>query len=482
MGGAHGYVPIVDQWTATLTWAWQKAHRAVGLDAGGILLLQTAALTIGIYLVLRSRLGRAAAAAWTTLVLLAPPAFGLVGLVGRDAWFTASCVLAVGMAVLGVRETGSRTRTAALLAGVAFAAIAIAARQNGLTAVAPILVALAVPALDVVWERGREPRLLRRHPALAATAIGALATCLIGAAGVLASNSVRDRASHPEVVTYLYDLGYLTAQAKRQLVPSMPYASVATQTVDEVQRRWRPHNAIVMRTYDPAWGIDADTRAVKNARVRPRGLAEQRFGEVVGLLHLRTNLFLTESEVTMLEQAWRDAVRDRPLDYLRGRWELWLLQIGVGRPADATRIPGSTPGTYGYEPPAFPALSQAASAYARFWGSGGDLDLTGGPIHTAWIYLLVCVAGLALALPRFPRAMRLAAALPAAALGLQVGLFFMAPAAVWRFQVLTVYAAMVVAILLVRVAFEARSEVLDRVARPAGEQPATADANRQGDP
>lgn len=89
------------------------------------------------------------------------------------------------------------------------------------------------------------------------------------------------------------------------------------------------------------------------------------------------------------------------------------------------------------------------------WGIGPETSTVGGAIHHAWIYLLVCLLGLLLAMPRFTLRVRLAAALPAAAIGLQAGLFFMAPSAQWRFQLLTVYAAMIVVVFAVRLAIEA---------------------------
>lgn len=430
LAGVHGELPIVDQWTATLTWAWQKAERLIGLGSGGVLLIQTAAFTAGVYLVLRSCLTRIAAATCAILVLLAPPTFGFLGLVGRDAWFVAGCTLAVGMGVTATRIPGHRTRAVAIVFGVAMAALALAARQNALTAVAPILVALSVATIDLAGERGRAGAFGRR-PLLAASGCGLAAAAAIAAATMLADHTFRDRALHPEVLTYLYDLGYLTLETDQQLIPHLPYTSVATQTVAEMRRRWQPHNALIMRFHNPALAVQG--RSPKDRH---------------------TKLVLAEAEVEQISNAWREAVMAHPVDYLRGRWGLWRLQAGIGHVPGYARAVESTPGTYGYEPPAFPALSRAASDYAERWGTGRGTDTTGGAIHRAWIYLLVCAAGLLLALPRFPRAVRLTAALPAAALGLQLGLFFLAPAAEWRFQLLAVYAAMIVAILAARLAFD----------------------------
>jgi hypothetical protein len=412
--GVHGEIPVVDHWTATLTWLWRQGHLLVGLDLGGVLFVQTVVLIVGVYLVLRSGLSRMAAAVVTVLILLAPPTFGFVGMVGRDMWFVAACVLAAGCAVAATRWTGRAPRAAAVGAGVLAAAIAITARQNGFLAVAPVLVALAAPALALARERGVGGGWSPRRSAVTAVALGLLATLAISAASTLSDRTTRDLAAHPEVMTYLYDLGYLTLATDRQLIPDLSREALPVQTQPEVRERWQPSTSLYMRADPDGEGERAGGRAV-----------------------------LSDEEADRVEQSWRTAVLDHPGDYLQGRFGLWRRQLGIGfTPGYVRAMPND-------QDPALPGLSDVATDYAGIWGTGPEPSTLGGPLHHAWIYLLVCLLGLALALPRFPAAVRAAAALPAAGVGLQVSLFFLAPSVQWRYQLLAAYAAMIVVALAV---------------------------------
>jgi hypothetical protein len=417
-GGALGDFPIVDHWTATLTWAWRQGQELVGLGVGGVFLLQTVALLVGIYLVLRSALDRMAAAVLAVLLPFAPPVFGFAGLVGRDMWFVAGCLLAVGLAIAATRWAGRRSRAFAVAAGVLVAFIAITARQNGFVAMVPVLVGLAVPALALARERGLGPWSARRT-AVTAVALGLLATFAISAASTLTDRATRDMALHPEVMTYLYDLGYLTLATDRQLIPALSRDALPAQTRAEVRERWSPSTSLYMRA-DPDGGG-------------------------------RRRLVLSNAEVSGIEHAWRTAIRDHPGDYLQGRLGLWRRQLGIGfTPRFVRAVPD-------YQRPAFPALSDVASDYADVWDAGPESRVVGGLPHHAWMYLLVCLLGLLLLLPRFPLAVRVAATLPAAGVGLQVGLFFLAPSVQWRYQLLTVYAAMIVLVLAGRLVLARRN-------------------------
>ena len=61
--------------------------------------------------------------------------------------------------------------------------------------------------------------------------------------------------------------------------------------------------------------------------------------------------------------------------------------------------------------------------------------------------------GLTFLLPRFPGPLRMVGVLMAAAVGLQVGLFFLAPSVELRFQLLTLYAAMIAVAVAARLAY-----------------------------
>lgn len=360
LAGARGDLPIVDHWSPTLTWTWQIAYSLFGLESGGVFLLQTVTFAAGVYLVLRSCFSRVAAALLTTVVLMSPPAFGFVGLVGRDAWFLSSAFLVAGLAVGGIRWTDRRARQAAIVGGCIAAAIAIAARQNGFTAVAPLLVGLAVPAIELLRERRSARRLTRRRLAVSAGAAGVGATMLILVTVLGVGAMVRDRAAYPETYTYLYDLGYLTRLTDEQLIPRLSREALPVQTPAEVRERWRSTSSTHMRA-------DPNGRTFAESGVRA---------------------LLTRDEAERLAQAWRDAVREHPLDYLRGRLGLWTRQIGIRHTPPYAWAPVPTQGSYGYEAPAFPALSDLATDYASRW-AGAEGGLGGGALHHAWAYLLV---------------------------------------------------------------------------------------------
>lgn len=244
-------------------------------------------------------------------------------------------------------------------------------------------------------------------------AVGVAATAVLLAGTLGLTSAARDRAAHPQIYTYLYDLGYLTQHGDRRVIPPLPREAQPVQTVAEVRDRWRPTTSIYTRWFPER-------------------------GEEMGL-----RLFYTNAEAERLAAAWGSAIRADPLGYLRGRFGLWRRQIGIGHTPDYAMILATPANPVGYREPAFSALSDAAADYASHWGSGPGVESRGGgPLHHVWIYLLACMAGSLLALPRFPAAVRMAATLPLAGLGLQVGLFFLAPSVQFRYELLTVYAGL----------------------------------------
>lgn len=431
---------ISDQRSPVLTWAWRQAYRLTQVGPGFVLLAQTTALTAGLYLLLRSVLKRAVAAVLAVLVLFAPPTFGFVGLVGRDAWFTACALLALGLGVAAVRWTGRPQRIAVVLAVIA-AATAIAARQNGFTAVLPIAVALTPTALGLVRGPARLRALAGRRPRATAITVATLAT--VGALGgtVVAAKLVVDNPRHPQIWTQLYDLGYLTLQRDEQLIPSLPRTHQPVQTPAEVRDRWQNTTSIFMR-FDPDLNFAPGSA--------PKAL--------------------TDDMAVKIGDAWRTAIVESPVDYIRGRFGLWKRQLGIGHAPWYSMVLENQPNPWGYDGPAFPELGELAADYANHWGAWPG-SLTGGTVHHVWIYLLVAVFGLAFALPRFPPQVRMLGALSAAAVGLQVGLFFLAPSVQLRYQTLTIYAGLIVFCAAVRMLL-ARMRPLGRraSARPSALQ------------
>lgn len=423
---------ISDHRSAVTTWLWRQAYLVFDAGPGVALLTQTTMLAVGCYLVLRSVYGRIVAAALSTALLLAPPTFGFVGLVGRDVWFVAPCILGVGIAVT-VARTVPRGRLGiaglwVLLAlGAALGALAVATRQNGVAAVLPVMVVLAGAGLLLLAQTARLPTRIRSHPILSAITIGVLATAIAGAGTLAATSAIRSWKDYPEVYTQLWDLGYMTMERSERFIPSLPRNVAPVQTISEVRERWRPTTSIYMR-----WSDDFQTGSEP---------------------------FDAET-AKVLARAWRTAILDHPLTYLEGRFSLWKSQLGIGHTPWYSMVVATAQNPHGLDGPHFPALSDMAVDYATFWAAR-EGQLTGSTVHHAWMYLLACIAGLALLASRFPPQVRAVGALGAVGIGVQVGLFFLAPSVQWRYQLLTVYAGMLIvlvsAALLVKAAQARRS-------------------------
>lgn len=430
---------ISDQLSPVLTWVWRQAYRVTGLGPGAILALQTVALSGGLYLVLRAAFGRIAAAALAVLALLAPPAFGLVGLVGRDAWFVSACLIATGLAVAAQRWPAGRVRLGALALGATAALVAIAARQNAFTAVAPIMVGLAVPAVAEL-ARGRAHRawIVRRRRA-AALALGVGATIVALAGTVLAGLAVRDKASHPETYTFLYDLGHLSLAENRRFIPRLPRDVQPVQRLAEVREHWLPTSSLPLRLHGAGWFNAIELlRAPAQTPLRIRRFeSDGTLGPVEVLADYR------DRDAARLASAWRDAVIGHPGAYLAGRMGLWRRSIGIGSPPIGVMSSKLWPNPWGYEEPSFPVLADAARGWTRTWVD--PETLTGSDIHRVWPYLLVCLLGTLLLLRRFPAPVRTVGLLMVAVIGLQVGLFFLAPSVELRFHLLAIYGAMIAA-------------------------------------
>jgi hypothetical protein len=301
------------------------------------------------------------------------------------------------------------------VAGLVAAAVAVVARQNGFTAIFPIVVALALLSMGSL--RGRNTRLGRmtaRRPTLAAIGAGAVVITAFVGANSLLTTALRDATDHPAIYTELYDLGYLTVHLQRRFIPSLPRAVQPVQTVADMRGRWLPSTSIYMR-WDP------------KLQFAP-GSAPQPYDAAAA---------------KRLDRGWRNAVLDHPLAYVEGRFGLWKRQLGIDYTPAYAMVLRTPPNPWGYGHPAVPGLSRLAARYANHWGAYPG-SLTGGPLHHVWPYGICCLLGLALfPLRRFPAPVRVLGALMAAAVGLQVGLFLFAPSAQLRYELLTVYAALV---------------------------------------
>lgn len=397
---------ISDHRSAIDTWLWRQAWLVVGAGPGFLLSVQILAVVVGLYLILRATFTRVPAAAIAFVLPLTPPLIGWVYVIGRDMEFVAPCLLAMGLAV-GALRWPARFAWPAIAAGVVLAALATTARQNGVTAVWPIMIALAAVGIRLLAIRYESPRALAHRRVLAIVTgsvltLGALGVMLIGTSAV---TRVRE---YPEVYTQLWDLGYMTVQRDERMIPVLPASMQPAQTIAEVRERWQPTDSIYMR-FDRALTQGAE--------------------------------IYSDAAAAKLRAAWLDAIEDHPFLYLRGRLDSWRHQLGIGFTPPYTHVAVPPPNQWNYRP-ALAGLSQAVIDYAGWWEVGHGP--TNGIVYHAWIYLLLSVGGLVLLLPRFSAGARMIGLFAAASVSSQVGLFFLSPAAHWRYQLLTVYAGMVV--------------------------------------
>ncbi len=411
---------IGDHRSALATWLWRECWLAIGAGPAFFFVPQVVATVGGLYLVLRAALSRLPAAVATAVTMWSPWTVGFIGSIGRDMWFVSACLLALGLAIGSLRWP-RRVGIAAIALGVVLTVVATSSRQNGVTAVVPIAVALAVAALRLLPPDSALARLSGTRAALVALAAGVAVTAAGLAVSVVGTSAVTRVEEHPEVYTQGWDLGYMTVERDEQMIPSLPRAMLPTQTIAEVRERWSPTTSLYMR-FD---------------RTLTKG----------------PELF-DEAAARRLSDAWRTAIEEHPLLYLRGRFGLWTRQLGIGDTPWHTWIEGMAANDFGYDETAFPGLTRTAVDYARFWSVDGPAN---GFIYRAYLFLLLCCGGLVLLSRRFPLAVRMIGLLAAAGITAQLGLFLLAPSVQWRYQLLTVYAGFAAVCVAVTVVLRARA-------------------------
>ena len=116
----------------------------------------------------------------------------------------------------------------------------------------------------------------------------------------------------------------------------------------------------------------------------------------------------------------------------------------------------------GYEPWLSGLHGVADDYLAAFTDPGDDdfvLDLSGGPLFSVWIYLLGAIAAALVLLRRgMPAATQIAGALALSAVTLQIGLYVLAMAIAYRFELPVVVAALLTVPVAVAVVARGRRE------------------------
>lgn len=335
-----------DVWAPFITWIWQPLY-SLGMGAGWVMLGQVVVMALSVGVVLR-RLGvRGAWAPPLTFALCISPVFYASAIsVMRDTWFLCSLLVAIGCVL-----SPPRRRTMVLL--VVAVVLAIASRQNAAPAVAVV----------VAWGAWRWGPWAGRRRLLATAATGLLAP-----AAVLLSLAVWETAigvdqEHPETAVFVGDLDEMSGRVDRMLMPEIvvdpPF------TLDEFRTS-------TIYALDTLW-----------------------FG------NRRASLRQTDAVHAEIAQAWRDSVREYPVVYLKGRWQLFTRQVGWSGPPAIAYFPADI-GTSRSPRPHFPEAASKASTYLSWFAHEGDWRF-GGWVHRAWVWWALVTATAAWQWLRFRR-------------------------------------------------------------------------------
>ncbi len=369
----------------------------LGIGPGWVLTAQVSAFAAGCYLLLRATLGRLAAALGASAIVLFPPVFGNLGILGRDAWFVSTLLLAFGCAATAARRTG-RARVAWLAGIVLMSWLCLAARQNAAAAVALALVAL-VALLLPAWAS-------RRRLVAVAVAGGLALTLGLMGMQVVAQNALGVQDVNPEQYLYMYDLGALSHDEHRNLFPR----SVLFGDISDIEARWNKDSMAAL-----VYPSDAPIHPWPLPEPRERALAS----------------------------TWRSQIGKDPLAYLNERARLWLRQVSVTRDPVWIYHPVIDPNNREFAV-RFSGPNRAAKRYVEAFAINENLD--GGPLFWVWPYLLACAALAVVLLRRRSAPVLVLGALALAAVTYQSGLFVGAMGTVFRFEFPIVVIAVVTAV------------------------------------
>jgi hypothetical protein len=362
------------------------------------------ALVAGLYLIARLLLPRPAALLVAVLVAAFPPVLTYGVLIGTDAWFTSFVVCGFGLAARCARTRGLSRTVGAVLA-VLCAYLAQAARPTALPAVMAMLCALALVLLTP-WLRG-----WRR--ALGTAVVSIVGTALVfGAAQGVDRLVLHSIQGHPEQETYDYDLVGMSIIEHRMLLPRDIYPK---QDLAYLRR----HSS-------------------------PEGLSPLFWGQFAAIPPL-----VLGPPLDSLQRAWLTAIREQPMTYLGVRWENALWQLDIHGNANAIEQGPPQPPGFGYHP-AFPDLHSQAQAYldtGAVRGARGSLQ--GGPLRTAWVYVLVLLLAVVGGLASRRRTGGILALLALGILLYSVEIALFSPGVVFRYMYPAITAGTLLSVLLV---------------------------------
>ena len=270
-------------------WVWG----ALNLPLEVMIVSQIAGFALAVHLMLARWLRPVVALVGTGLVAAVPTTLGWLGHIGKDQWSAVALLLAIAV-LARIPDTAARHRGRVLAAAFGLLWIAVATRPSTILAAAA---ALALSGrLRSPGPAHRRPVPLRRELVQrAAVVVGFVGVTLISQAlftRVVVQPSVR----FPEQPTYQYDLAALSVRTGELLIPSSSLEPGAT--LEDIRQHFTLHGEAVNRLlFTP----DAPVR-----------------------------FMITDPEIHReIRNAWLEAIRDHPLEYLRHRTAFTWALLGV---------------------------------------------------------------------------------------------------------------------------------------------------------
>jgi hypothetical protein len=406
----HG--PVVDWWSGLGT-VMLRAWLGVGLGVGMLWAGCVAATVVGFYGCLRLALNRTPAAVVTLLMTVFPPIYGELASFSRDN--ACMCFTLLAFAALArMTLVAPRGRRHWLGAALACAVIAAICRQNGVVDVCAVVVVGG----------------LHGHPRARLRVSVTLVAALLAGVACYGSISLLQRAdgigrTYATRATMVYDLAGM---------------SVASGHDDFPQRALRSLGPGTASPANPSLGW---------LRTHFMPLTETTLAGVAEMNVENTRLAARENKI--LGAAWTRAIEARPLVYLRVRAELSEYMLGL----TASGLPAAG-GLLDYQglehhsnfghPLAFSGLYRTANTWlGHFLGPEAAY-----PLDHGWVYLALLIVLGGFLLTRGSRFRSLAAAFLTAAVLNQVLVFFVAPAASFRYILILPPLALLSAVFAIR--------------------------------
>jgi hypothetical protein len=366
-------------------WVWGVLDRA-GVPPALVFLLSVAAFVTAVLILVKQFLPDPAARCTAAAIVVFPPVYGLLGLVGRDVWFATAAVAITAGAwhVLRTPRMPSLRLSAVL---IVFAGVAADSRQNG----APFA-ALAVGLVAYRLIRHIQPRI---SPVMRFGAATAAVAVFFGGI-LLAQRFVVTQHLYPEQNLYVGDLVGVT------LVRDEP---------------------VLDRSLFPSQDVD-----LLRSRVGPLDLGAVVYADPPIVTHRNDSSQINSLWATQ----WRDMLRSHPVDYLIWRTKLYLAQLGVTHGVRYPYFEGSAelhnglgPSVDNVFPEALDVRNSVLSAFDGPMGTGSFL------VVPVW-YLLVAIGSLVVLARQGDG--RSAMALLLVVLTMQGLLFFTAPGSEYRLE------------------------------------------------